>query len=51
MSNSEAVAAMVIVAMVSACFLVAVCLRGTAPTQRPAILRALGDVLRSLWPL
>lgn len=49
-SSTDVLAVAVIVPMLGLCFLVTVCLRGTAPAQRPSILRALGEALRSLWP-
>lgn len=29
---------------------ICVCLRGATPAERPAILRALAELLRSVWP-
>jgi hypothetical protein len=49
-STPEAIAALIAIAMVSLCVLVRICLAGTQPHQRPAILRALAEVLRSTWP-
>ncbi|MGI5243238.1 hypothetical protein [Dactylosporangium sp. CA-139066] len=50
MSNIEAAAVTVSSVMLGLCCLVTVALRGTSPRQRPAILRALGDMLRGVWP-
>jgi len=50
MSNIEAGAVTVSSVMLGLCCLVVVALRGTSPRQRPAILRALGDMLRGVWP-
>lgn len=50
LSMTEVAAVTVLGLMLSLCVLVALCLRGSTPEQRPAILRALSDVLRSLWP-
>jgi small basic protein len=44
-SDCVATAVTVIVLMLGLCFLVGVCLRGTPPHQRPAILQALDEVL------
>jgi hypothetical protein len=50
LSTSNVVAVSGIVAVLGLCYLVTVCLRGAEPDQRPTILRALGEVLHSLWP-
>ncbi|WP_328463482.1 hypothetical protein OHA21_38050 [Actinoplanes sp. NBC_00393] len=52
MSTPVAVAALIAIAiaMLFLCVLVRICLSGSAPHQRPAILRALAEVLRNMWP-
>lgn len=50
MSSTEIGAVMALGLMVGLCFLIARCLRDTLPCERADILRALADVLRSLWP-
>jgi hypothetical protein len=49
MTGGEAAAVAVAVVMLGLCVLVAICLRGASPPQRPDILRALAEVLRSAW--
>lgn len=50
MSASELAAASVTVTMIGLCCLIAICLHGTSPRERPGILRALAEVLASVWP-
>lgn len=50
MSTTETIVALMAVAMLSLCALVKISVNGAAPEQRPAILQALAEVLRNVWP-
>jgi hypothetical protein len=50
MSNAEVATVVILGLMLGLHGLITQCLRGTLPRERPEILRALADVLRTLWP-
>jgi hypothetical protein len=49
-SNVELIAVFGISVAACMSLVVCICLRGTTPEQRPAILRALAVLVRSTWP-